>query len=168
MDGNKFIAELGPFGLIGLIICLFIACAICTCLTVHVRFIYTYLCPLKGIRTCCRLFSQKYRASHKRVPETIHELEELVSGTRRAQKVARRVNQSSTLKEFGQISPRLNNFIVDLRQEEISRGWSVGLRNPNPALLTHAPSARPKTRLDATFFFFEELNLLNNFEFWFF
>ena len=30
-------------------------------------------------------------------------------------------------------------------------GWSVGLRNPNPALLTHAPSARPKTRLDATF-----------------
>ena len=144
MDGNKFFAEIGPFGLIGLVICLFIACAICSCLTVHVRFIYTYLCPLNGVGTCCRLFSQKFRASHKRVPETIHELEELVSGTRRAQKVARRVNLSSTLKEFGQISPRLNNFIVDLRQEEISRGWSVGLRNPNPALLTHAPSTRQK------------------------
>ena len=81
-----------------------------------------YMAPgyLKGIRICCRLFFQKFGASHKHVPQTIHELEELVSGTRRAQKVARRVNQSSTLKEFGQISPRLNNFIVDLRQEEIS------------------------------------------------
>ena len=57
----------------------------------------------------------------------------------------------NTLKEVGQISPRLNNFIVDLRQEEIYRGWSVGLRNPDPALLTLAPSVRPKTRLDATF-----------------
>ena len=132
MDGNKFIAEIGAFGVIGLIICLFIACAICICLTVHVRFIYTYLCPLKCIQTCCRLFSQKFGASHKRVPETIHELEELVSGTRRAQKIARRVNHSNTLKEFGQISPRLNNFIVDLRQEEISTRWSVGAKNSNP------------------------------------
>ena len=75
MDGNKFIAEIGAFGVIGLTICLFIACAICICLTVHVRFIYTYLCPLKGIRTCCRLFSQKFGASHKPIPETIHEQE---------------------------------------------------------------------------------------------
>ena len=157
MDGNKFIAEIGPFGLIGLVICLFITCAICTCLTVHVRFIYTYLCPLKGIRTCCRLFSQKFRASHKRVPETIHELEELVSGTRRAQKVARRVNQSNTLKEFGQSSPRLNSYIVDLRQEEISTRWSVVAKNSDPALLTRVPPVGPKGRLDANFFS-EELN----------
>ena len=106
---------------------------------------------IKGVRTCCRLFSQKFGASHKHVPQTIHELEELVSGTRRAQKITRRVNQSSTLKEFDQISPRLNNFIVELRQEKIYRGWSVGLRNPDPAPLTLAPSVRPKTRLDATF-----------------
>ena len=112
MDGNKFIEEIGPFGIIGIFICVFIAFAACACLTVHVRFIYTYLCPLNGVRTCCRLFSQKFGASHKHVPQTIHELEELVSGTRRAQKIARRVNQSSTLKEFGQITPRLNNFVV--------------------------------------------------------
>ena len=143
--------------MIGLTICLFIACAICICLTVHVRFIYTYFCPLKGIRTCCRLFSQKFGASNKRVPQTIHELEEQVSGTRRAQKIARRVNQSNNLKEFGQISPRLNDFIVDLRQEEISTVWSVGTRNSNPVLITHAHSARLKTRLDANTFS-EELN----------
>ena len=91
MEGTKFIAELGAFRVIGLVICLFIACTICFCATVHVRFIYTYLCPIKNLQTCCRLFSQKFGASHKRIPESIHELEEQISGTRRAQKIARRV-----------------------------------------------------------------------------
>ena len=114
MEETKIIGQLGMFGVIGLIICLFIACTICFCAIVHVRFIYTYLCPIKNLQTCCRLFSQKFGASHKRIPETIHELEEQISGTKRTQKIARRVNQSNTLRDFHQISPRLNNFIVDL------------------------------------------------------
>ena len=52
MDGNNFIEKIGPFGIIGLFICVFIAFAACACLTVHVKYIYTYLCPLKGIRNC--------------------------------------------------------------------------------------------------------------------
>ena len=43
MEEAKLIGQLGMFGVIGLVICLFILCTICFCATVHVRFIYTYL-----------------------------------------------------------------------------------------------------------------------------
>ena len=151
MDETKFIEKIGLFGIIGLFFCVFLSFTACVCLIVHVRYIYTYLFPLEGIRNCCRSISQKFGASHKQVPQTIHELEELVSGTRRAQKIARRVNQSSTLKEFGQITPHLNNFVVELRQEKIYRGYSVGLKNPDSDLFTRSHSVTPKIGVDTTF-----------------
>ena len=118
----------------------------------HVRFIYTYLCPLKSVRDCCRSISRKFRASHKQVPQTIHELEELVSGTKRAKKIARKVNQVDSLKEFAQITPRLNNFVIELRQERIFRGgWSVGSQNPEIHTVPHAHSVRVKPDLHAPF-----------------
>ena len=151
MDETNLIEKIGPFGIIALFFCIFLSFTACVCLIVHVRYIYTYLCPLKGIRNCCRSISRKFRASHKQVPQTIHELEELVSGTKRAQKIARKVNQSNSLKEFAQITPRLNNFVIELRQEKIFRGLSVGLKNPELDLLTRAHSVRPKTDLHASF-----------------
>ena len=138
--------------MIGFIICLFIACTICFCAIVHVRFIYTYLCPIKNLQTCCRLFSQKFGASHKLIPESIHELEEQITGTRRAQKIARRVNQSNTLRDFRSISPRLNNFIVDLRQEEISTSRVLYARGSDPALLLCVSTTRPEGHLASNFF----------------
>ena len=125
MDETKFIEKIGPFGLLALFLAFFLSFTLCACLIVHVRFIYTYLCPLKSVRDCCMSISRKFRASHKQVPQTIHELEELVSGTKRAQKIARKVNQSNSLKEFAQITPRLNNYVIELRQEKIFRGLSV-------------------------------------------
>ena len=61
------------------------------------------------------------------------------------------MNQSNSLKEFAQITPRLNNFVVELRQEKIFRGNSVGLKNPELDLFTGAHSVRPTTDLHATF-----------------
>ena len=147
MEESKIIGQLGAFGIIGLIICLFIACTICLCLTVHVRFIYTYLCPIKNLQTCCRLFFQKFRASHKRIPDSILELEQQISGSRRAQKIARRVNQSQTLRDFHSITPRLNSFIVDLQQEEILSRRVVYNRSSDQVLLPRVITAQPEERL---------------------
>ena len=147
MEEAKIIGQLGAFGIIGLIICLFIACTICLCLTVHVRFIYTFLCPIKNLQTCCRLFFQKFRASHKRVPDSILELEQQISGSRRAQKIARRVNQSQTLRDFHSITPRLNSFIVDLQHEEILSRRVVYNRSSDQVLLPSVITAEPKGRL---------------------
>ena len=147
MEEAKIIGQLGAFGIIGLIICLFIACTICLCLTVHVRFIYTYLCPIKNLQTCCRLFFQKFRASHKRIPDSILELEQQISGSRRAQKIARKVNQSQTLRDFHSITPRLNSFIVDLQQEEIISRRVVYNRSSDQILLPRVFTAEPEERL---------------------
>ena len=152
MEEAKLIGQLGVFGVLGLIICLFIACTICFCATVHVRFIYTYLCPIKNLQTYCRLFSQKFRASHKQIPESIHELEEQISGPRRAQKIARRVNQSNTLRDFHLISPRLNNFLVDLQQEEISFRRVLYTRSSDQALLSCMSPAEPEGCLFSNLF----------------
>ena len=150
--------RLGAFGILGLIICLFIACTICLCVTVHVRFIYTYLCPIKNLQTCCRLFSQKFRASHKRISDSILELEQQISGSRRAQKIARRVNQSQTLRDFHSITPRLNSFIVDLQQEEILSRRVVYNRSSDQILLPRVITAQPEERL-LTHLVSERLNL---------
>ena len=147
MEETKIIGQLGAFGILGLIICLFIACTICLCVTVHVRFIYTYLCPIKNLQTCCRLFSQKFRASHKQIPDSIHELEQQISGSRRAQKIARKVNQSETLRDFHSITPRLNSFIVDLQQEEIISRRVVYNRSSDQILLPRVFAAEPEERL---------------------
>ena len=152
MEETKIIGQLGFFGVLGLIICLFIACTSCFCATAHVRFIYTYLCPIRNLQTCCRLFSQKFRASHKQIPDSILELEEQISGSRRAQKIARRVNQSNTLRDFHSISPRLNNFIVDLRQDEISSRRVLYTRSSDQALLPCMSPAEPEGRLSSNLF----------------
>ena len=65
------------------------------------------------------------------MPQTLHELEELVSNTQRAKKLDRKVNQAESRREFAVITPRINNFVIELRQQRIFRGrWSVESQNP--------------------------------------
>ena len=125
MDETKFFEKIGFFGILALFFAFFLSFTLCTCLIVHVRFIWTYLCPLKGVRDCCRSISRKFSSSHKKVPQSIHELEELVSSTQRAKKIDRKVNQADSLREFAEITPRINNFVIELRQERIFRGVIV-------------------------------------------
>ena len=142
MEEAKILGQLGAFGVIGLIICLFIGCTICLCLTVHVRFIYTFLCPIQNLRTCCRLVAQKFKASHNPIPNSILDLEKQISGSKKALKIARRVNQSQSLKDFHHITPRLNSFIVDLQQE--SSRQVVYKRSSDQILLPSVKTAEPK------------------------
>ena len=142
MEEAKILGQLGAFGVIGLVICLFIGCTICLCLTVHVKFIYTFLCPIQNLQTCCRLFANKFRASHKPTPNSILDLEKQISGSKRALKIARRVNQSQSLKDFHCITPRLNSFIVDLQQE--SSRQVVYKRSSDQILLPSVKTAEPK------------------------
>ena len=100
MDGTKFVEKIGFFGILALFFAFFLSFTLCACLIVHVRYIWTYLCPLKSVRDCCRSFYRKFSSSHKRVPQTLHELEELVTNAQRAKKLDRKVNQAEALKEF--------------------------------------------------------------------
>ena len=64
------------------------------------------------------MFGQKFKSSHKSLPGSLPAIEREISGSKRAQKVARRVNQSETLRDFQEISPRLCSYITDLVQEK--------------------------------------------------
>ena len=143
MDGSKFIEKIGFFGILGLFFAFFLSFTLCTCLIVHVRYIWTYLCPLKSVRNCFRSFCRKFSSSHKRVPQTLHELEELVSNTQSAKKLDRKVNQAESLREFADITPRIGNFVVELRQQRIFREtWSVESQNQKVKVLKAKPDPR--------------------------
>ena len=136
MDGAKFIEKIGFFGILGLFFAFFLSFTLCTCLIVHVRYIWTYLCPLESVRNCFRSFCRKLSSSHKRVPQTLHELEELVSNTQSAKKLDREVNQAESLRVFVNITPRIGDFVVELRQQRVSRDlWSVEYQNPKVKVL---------------------------------
>ena len=116
--------QLGPFGVIALSILIFIACTICLCLTIHVKFIWTFLCPLQNLKTCCRLFANRFRASHKATPKSILDLERRTLGSKRALKIARRVNQSCELKDFeaaGSSFEVAGSHLVELHQPPIEK-----------------------------------------------
>ena len=70
------------------------------------------------------------------MPQTLHELEELVSNTQSAKKLDREVNQAESLREFANITPRIGDFVVELRQQRVSRDlWSVEYQNPKVKVL---------------------------------
>ena len=120
MDGSKFIEIIGFFGILGLFFAFFLSFTLCTCLIVHVRYIWTYLCPLKSVGNCFRSFCRKFSSSHKRVPQTLHELEELVSNTQSAKKLDRKVNQAESLREFADITPRMVTLSSNYANREFS------------------------------------------------
>ena len=53
------------------------------------------------------------------------------------------MNQADSLREFAEITPRINNFVIELRQLRIFRGgYSVGLQNPEISTIPHAHPAK--------------------------
>ena len=61
------------------------------------------------------------------------------------------MNQSKSLREFAQITPRLNDFVIESCQEKIFRGLSVGLKNPEIHTVPQVHSVRVKPDLHASF-----------------
>ena len=97
MDEEKVIDQLGFFGVLAFAIVLFIAFAICTC----------NICPTPTISTLSFPPSKVFITAvdyfvknSKLLPESIPDLEREISGSMRAIKIARRVNQSEILKDF--------------------------------------------------------------------
>ena len=114
---SKVLSKLGPFGIIALCILIFICCTCCLCFIIHVKFIWTILCPLQSLLKCCSRCANKFRSSHRPRPQTFSDLEKRNLGSKRALKIARRTNQSCELRDFHHISPRIRDFIVDIQSE---------------------------------------------------
>ena len=142
MEEAKTLMKLGPFGVIALCILIFISCTCCLCFIIHVKFIWTVLCPLQSLLNCCTRFANKFRSSHKATPKTFSDLEKRTLGSKRALKIARRANQSCELKDFHHISPRINSLIVDIQQESTRK--VVYKRCGDQILLPGVKSPEPK------------------------
>ena len=114
---SKALSVLGPFGIIALCVLIFISLTCCLCFIIHVRFIWTVLCPLHSLLKCCSRCANKYRLKHRPRPQNFSDLEKRILGSKSALKVARKTNQSCQLRDFHSVSPRIRNFIVDIEAE---------------------------------------------------
>ena len=114
---SKALSVLGPFGLIGLCVLIFISLTFCLCFVTHVRFIWTVICPLLSILKCCSSCLNKFRIKHKAKPQNFSDVEERSLRSKSAQKVGRKTSQSTQLKDFHSISLRLKDFIIDIEAQ---------------------------------------------------
>ena len=114
---SKALSALGPFGIIALCVLIFLSCTCCLCFVIHVRFIWTILCPLQSLLKCCSRCANKFRLTHRPRPQNFSDLEKRILGSKSALKVARRTNQSCQLRDFHNISPRIRDFIIDIESE---------------------------------------------------
>ena len=115
---SKALSELGLFGLIGLCVLVFCSLSFCLCFVIHVRFIWTVICPLLSILKCCSSCLNKFRIKHKAKPQNFSDVEERILRSKSAQKVGRKTGQSIHLKDFQSISPRLKDFITDIEAQD--------------------------------------------------
>ena len=115
---SKALSELGLFGLIGLCVLVFCSLSFCLCFVIHVRFIWTVICPLLSILKCCSSCLNKFRIKHKAKPQNFSDVEERILRSKSAQKVGRKTSQSTHLKDFHSISPRLKDFIRDIEAQD--------------------------------------------------
>ena len=114
---SKALSVLGPFGIIALCVLIFISLTCCLCFIIHVRFIWTVLCPLHSLLKCCSRCANKFRLKHRTKPQNFSDLEKRILGSKSALKVARKTSQSCQLKDFHSISPRIKDFIVDIEAQ---------------------------------------------------
>ena len=114
---SKALSVLGPFGIIALCVLIFISLTCCLCFIIHVRFIWTVLCPLHSLLKCCSRCLNKFRLKHRTKPQNFSDLEKRILGSKSALKVARKTSQSCQLKDFHSISPRIKDFIVDIEAQ---------------------------------------------------
>ena len=114
---SKALSVLGPFGIIGLCVLIFISLTFCLCFVIHVRFIWTVICPLLSLLKCCSSCLNKFRLKHRTKPQNFSDVEERILRSKSAQKVGRKTSQSTQLKDFHSISPRLKDFIIDIEAQ---------------------------------------------------
>ena len=114
---SKALSVLGPFGIISLCVLIFISLTFCLCFVIHVRFIWTVLCPLHSLLKCCSSCLNKFRIKHRTKPQNFADLEERILKSKSALKVVRKTGQSFQLKDFHSISPRIKDFIVDIEAQ---------------------------------------------------
>ena len=115
---SKALSELGLFGLIGLCILVFCSLSFCLCFVIHVRFIWSVICPLLSIVNCVSSCLNKFRIKHRAKPLNFSDVEERILRSKSAQKVGRKTGQSIHLKDFQSISPRLKDFITDIEAQD--------------------------------------------------
>ena len=115
---SKALSELGLFGLISLCILVFYSLSFCLCFVIHVRFIWSVICPLLLIVNCVSSCLNKFRIKHRAKPLNLSDVEERILSSKSAQKVGRKTGQSIHLKDFQSISPRLKDFITDIEAQD--------------------------------------------------
>ena len=115
---SKALSELGLFGLIGLCVLVFCSLSFCLCFVIHVRFIWSVICPLLSIVNCVSSCLNKFRIKHRAKPLNFSDVEERILRSKSAQKVGRKTGQSIHLKDFQSISPRLKDFITDIEAQD--------------------------------------------------
>ena len=107
---QKALSELGLFGLISLCILVFCSLSFCLCFTIHVRWIWSVICPLLSIVNCVSSCLNKFRIRHKDKPQNLSDVEGRILNSKSARKVGRKTGQSVHLKDLQSISPRLKDF----------------------------------------------------------
>ena len=115
---NKVLTDLGLFGITCLAILVFCSLSFCCCLTVHVRWIYTVICPLLSIVNCVSSCLRKFRVRHREKPTDISDIEARILNSKSAKKVGRQTSQSILLRDLQTVSPRLTDFFTDLENQE--------------------------------------------------
>ena len=115
---NKVLTGLGLFGITCLAILVFCSLSFCCCLTVHVRWIYTVICPLLSIVNCVSSCLRKFRVRHREKPTDISDIEARILNSKSAKKVGRQTSQSILLRDLQTVSPRLTDFFTDLENQE--------------------------------------------------
>ena len=115
---NKVLTDLGLFGITCLAILVFCSLSFCCCLTIHVRWIYTVICPLLSIVNCVSSCLRKFRVRHREKPTDISDIEARILNSKSAKKVGRQTSQSILLRDLQTVSPRLTDFFRDLEIQE--------------------------------------------------
>ena len=115
---SKALSELGLFGLIGLCVLVFCSLSFCLCFIIHVRLIWSVICPLLSIVNCVSSCLNKFRIKHRAKPLNLSDVEERILSSKSARKVGRKTGQSIHLKDFQSISPRLKDFITDIEAQD--------------------------------------------------
>ena len=121
---NKVLTDLGLFGITCLAILVFCSLSFCCCLTVHVRWIYTVICPLLSIVNCVSSCLRKFRVRHREKPTNISDIEARILNSKSAKKVGRQTSQSILLRDLQTVSPRLTDFFTDLENQERENLWT--------------------------------------------
>ena len=115
---SKALSELGLFGLISLCILVFCSLSFCLCFTIHVRWIWSVICPLLSIVNCVSSCLNKFRIRHRAKPRNLSDVEGRILSSKSARKVGRKTGQSVHLKDLQSISPRLKDFFTDIEVQE--------------------------------------------------